>query len=316
MAESVGELAYTPGFLKRLPRRVWRGPNPSQLGLFALEGVAPVAGSLPSLAVALAAVPEHRRPFGYQPEHPPYPLVPMLFLLLIGVLVRREGYTAIAEWAASCAREAPEVLDRLGFAAERRRRTPAAATLFRLARDLDLAALGQALQGWFASLSAVLGRELPQPGAPTDQVALDGKTIRGASARRGESPEDFVHLVSAYQPALALVLDQAACAGKGQELAAVELLLGRLPLAGRVVTGDALLTQRGVCQTITEGGGDYLFPVKENQPALRADVEAAFSPPGVGGRGAADPARSGRRTGSAADGAPRRAADHRSDPQR
>ncbi len=61
-------------------------------------------------------------------------------------------------------------------------------------------------------------------------------------------------------------------------MAAAEMLLGRLPLKGRVITGDALLTQREVCKTVLEGGGDYLLPVKDNQPALLKDIQEAFSP--------------------------------------
>jgi predicted transposase YbfD/YdcC len=67
-------------------------------------------------------------------------------------------------------------------------------------------------------------------------------------------------------------------AGKGHELAAAAEVLAEVPLSGRVVTGDALLTQREVCTQIVGGGGDYLFPVDENQPALHADIAAAFSP--------------------------------------
>lgn len=77
--------------------------------------VPPVAGSLPSLAQALAAVPEHRHPRGFQAAQPPYPLVPLLLVLLMGLLCGRRGYTAIAEWAAACADDHPEVLDALGL---------------------------------------------------------------------------------------------------------------------------------------------------------------------------------------------------------
>lgn len=67
-------------------------------------------------------------------------------------------------------------------------------------------------------------------------------------------------------------------AGKGQELAAVGRLLGNVSLAGRFVTGDALLTQRALSRRIVAGGGDYLFPVDGNQPGLREGIPAAFSP--------------------------------------
>ena len=65
--------------------------------------------------------------------------------------------------------------------------------------------------------------------------------------------------------------------GKGEELAAVKEVLGQVPLKGRVVVADALLTQRKVCEQIV-AGGEYLLPVKENQPTLRRDLEVAFSP--------------------------------------
>jgi len=45
-----------------------------------------------------------------------------------------------------------------------------------------------------------------------------------------------------------------------------------LPLEGRVVTADVPLTQRGVCEQVVAGGGDYFFPVKDHQPALEADI--------------------------------------------
>ena len=73
-------------------------------------------------------------------------------------------------------------------------------------------------------------------------------------------------------------LAQLPAPGKGEELAAVKEVLGQVPLKGRVVVADALLTQRKVCEQIVAGGGEYLLPVKENQPTLRRDLEVAFSP--------------------------------------
>ena len=63
--------------------------------------------------------------------------------------------------------------------------------------------------------------------------------------------------------------------------AALELL-GVLPLKGKVVSGDAMFTHRDVCATVIEGGGDYVLPVKENQPTLAKDIAAAFAEPEAG----------------------------------
>ena len=258
-----------------------------QLGLEFAPGEAPLAlGSLPSVAEALATVPEHRHPRGYQAAAPPYPLVPMLLLLLVGVLCGRRGYGSIAEWAESVGRVQPAILDALGCPTDRERRTPVAATLFRCVRDLDRAAFQGVLQTWIQATAQALGPARTRLQELADQLTLDGKTVRGATSRQAGAAVEGdvgVHLVAVYAPALQIVVDQMETAGKGHELAAVEVLLGRLPLAGRVITGDALLTQRSICTTILDGGGDYLFPVKDNQPTLLADLETAFFPGGPGG---------------------------------
>ena len=84
--------------------------------------------------------------------------------------------------------------------------------------------------------------------------------------------------MSAYTHAAGAILAQLQTACKGQELAAAKAVLAAVPLAGRLVTTDALLTQRGLAQQVVDGGGSYLLPVKDNQPSLHADLQAAFSP--------------------------------------
>jgi len=242
-------------------------------------------GSLPSLANALRTVPEHRKPRGYRKDDPPYPLVPMLLLLLVSVLCGRRGYQSIADWAEMCVTEHPELADALGCPRDRRRPTPAAATLFRCVRDLCLRPFQDVMQTWLGETMTALHLTRPTAATavPDDQITIDGKTIRGAARRREQEegdPTAGLHLFAAYVPALHVVLGQLAADNKGQELTMAKLLLGQLALQDRVVTGDALLTQREVCTTVLEGGGDYLFPVKENQPALLHDIEEAFSPSG------------------------------------
>ncbi|MEJ7709466.1 MAG: hypothetical protein WKF84_06310 [Pyrinomonadaceae bacterium] len=48
-------------------------------------------------------------------------------------------------------------------------------------------------------------------------------------------------------------------------------------LEGKVVTCDALLTQREVAQSISAQGGDYVMIVKGNQPTLLADISDLFT---------------------------------------
>ena len=59
---------------------------------------------------------------------------------------------------------------------------------------------------------------------------------------------------------------------------APELLKG-VSLQGKVVTGDALYSQRKLVQQIRDAGGHYLVVVKKNQLTLYQDIELLFAQP-------------------------------------
>jgi len=73
-------------------------------------------------------------------------------------------------------------------------------------------------------------------------------------------------------------------AGRDNEIVAVERLLGWLEIKGALVTLDAIGCQKTTAKTIIDKDGDYLLPLKSNQPPLHADerlwfeggLEAAF----------------------------------------
>ena len=69
---------------------------------------------------------------------------------------------------------------------------------------------------------------------------------------------------------------------KEAELTLAPELLGKLPLKGRLVTGDALYCQKELCRQIVGAGGDYLFIVKANQGRLYRDIEFFFARPPFG----------------------------------
>jgi predicted transposase YbfD/YdcC len=73
-----------------------------------------------------------------------------------------------------------------------------------------------------------------------------------------------------------LTLAQQAVDDKTNEIFAIEDLLDVLVLKGRIVTVDALDTQRFVAQTILDWEADYVMLVKENHPEMRADSELLF----------------------------------------
>src|SRR5207248_990431 len=115
---------------------------------------------------------------------------------------------------------------------------PCAATVQRVLRRLDRLAVQAALGRWAEEGRAAL------PPAPSQEEgrALDGKTLRGR--RKHGAPG--THLLSALAHRLGLTVAQGAVDAKTNEISAVQAVLDHLLLAGRVVTVDALLTQRAV----------------------------------------------------------------------
>lgn len=64
---------------------------------------------------------------------------------------------------------------------------------------------------------------------------------------------------------------------KENEITAVPRLPETIDLRDKVVSGDAMLTQRELSRQVVESGGDYLWSVKDNQPQLRADPATCFA---------------------------------------
>lgn len=106
-------------------------------------------------------------------------------------------------------------------------------------------------------------------------IALDGKTLRG-TIPTGSS--QGVHLLAAYVPAQGIVLVQVAVANKENEIVAAPRVLASLDLRDKIVVGDAMQTQRELSLQILAADGDYIWLAKDNQPALRRDIEQWFAP--------------------------------------
>lgn len=225
----------------------------------AIPGMGPVAPH--SLAAALGTVPDPRHPYGWWPARPPLPLVGLLQFTVAAVVCGARSLYAMAQWGRERVEDDPALLIDLGLPPGR---SPSVATLHRLFTALDVAAFERAVGEWLARTGV----------EPGDAVALDGKTLRGVHG----AGLPGVHLVGAHAQRAGAILAQVRSAGKGQELAAARQVLEQVPLSGRLVTGDALLTQREVSRRIVARGGAYLLPAEENQPTLRAGIAVAFSP--------------------------------------
>jgi predicted transposase YbfD/YdcC len=169
--------------------------------------------------------------------------------------------------AAYAAHRAEQQAHEQGKRKKRKRKLPAAASLREERQD-----------GWFRPHPAhpwldpaVCG----DPGhVPARQgVAVDGKERKGA--KKGGNRK--VHLLAAvtHVPGLVIAQDKVAKARKANEISHFKPLLAPLPLAGTVVTADAMQANRDNSLFLRKvKDAHYLWPVLGNQPNLNAQLNA------------------------------------------
>ena len=208
----------------------------------------------------LASLPDPRKEKGKR-----HPLKAILALAIIAIMSGYRSYAAIAEYG----RTYKMLRKALGF---RHKKTPCAATLYNVFRRLDIDALEAVLTQWVSVSLADLG--WGSQGSLT-AVAIDGKTLRG-SKKQGAK---ITHLMSVVSHELGITLTQKPMSQKTHEVPVSREVLKAFDVSGKVVTTDALLTQRSFSQAVLASGGDYVLPVKANHKQTYEDIERLFRRP-------------------------------------
>jgi Druantia protein DruA/DDE_Tnp_1-associated/Transposase DDE domain len=198
-----------------------------------------------------------------------HPLVTVVAIAVGAALSGARSFNAVAEWGKDLSRD---TLRRLG---SKRWTAPSEPTIRRVLQKLDAEALDVHIGQWLLQHCDLRGQA----------VSVDGKTLR----RAHDSGQPAPHLLSALLHQEGVVVAQRAVGEKTNEIPELPRLLGPLPLAGAVVTADALHTQQDTARyVVEEKKADYLFTVKDNQPTLQQDIEdlhlEAFSPGARGNR--------------------------------
>jgi len=211
--------------------------------------------AMESLLGALAQVPDPRRRQGRR-----YPLPFLLGALVLALLCNCNSLEAVGQWCA-------EHRDLLAahFPAQRFH-TPTGSLLRRLLPRLSVVHLEAALAAWVQGSAQAEEHEA---------LAWDGKAGRGAASAGGAAP----HLLSVsthrtHEPLVQVRVDE-----KTNDIPVARALLPVVPVAGRVVTADALHTCAQTAQALLDHDAAYLLVVKANQPTLYAECAAYFSDP-------------------------------------
>lgn len=206
----------------------------------------------------LSEIPDFRKAKGKR-----HPLSAILAQACVAIMCGARSLLAIADWGRNYDKE---FMKSIGYTHEK---TPCVATFHNVFKKIDIKLLERKLGQW--------AHNILENATDCDDkaISIDGKSLRG-SIKQGAS---IVHLLSAVSHKLGLTVAQCSVDGKTNEIGSMDEMLKNLVLEGKIITADAMHTQRKTCQSIIDGGGDYVMLVKDNQRQLLDDVMTTFHGP-------------------------------------
>lgn len=200
-----------------------------------------------NLINSLKQIPDPRQAQGKR-----YPLWLILIIAIVAVICGAKSYSEISEWGKNHIKTIKESLE------IKIRTVPCASTFYNILATIDVKIFENIIYEYIGEKSD-----------KKDAIAFDGKTMRGTRKKGGE----FCHLLSAFSHKLAGTLFQISVESKTNEITAIQEILKKMNLEGKITTMDALLTQTEIAKTIIEQKGDYVMIVKDNHAELKEDIE-------------------------------------------
>jgi predicted transposase YbfD/YdcC len=207
-----------------------------------------------------------------------YPLPLLLTLLLLGKLAGETTINGIVDW----------IKERQGWLRAQLnwpKRFPTNSTYSEALARSDAQQIATVVAHVLLKARAVQQGErepspsqLPQPEEGLTHVAMDGKTLRGTLGHQSQG-QPSVHLLSLYECQSGIVLTQRAVQSKENEISAAAALLHPALVKGRILSTDAMHTQKKWCAAVHVYAGYYLTMVKKNQPRLYQDLVDFFEDP-------------------------------------
>ena len=231
----------------------------------------PLRGQEPySLFQAFREVPEFRGTHGRR-----HPLAAVLACAACAMLAGAEGLGEMAEVVAGFDQRHLRMLRCWRNRRTQRYDPPSENTLRRVLAGIDPVRFDQIVGDWVRAHGRIAA------------LAIDGKTLKACLDAQGRQTT----LVAAVAHGDGAPLAQLPVPAGTNETATARTLLDNLPpLDDVLATFDAAHTNAETARKVVlEKGGDYLLPIKANQPTLldhanRLLPQAAFSPSGLHGR--------------------------------
>jgi predicted transposase YbfD/YdcC len=187
-----------------------------------------------------------------------YRLETILMIIVLAKLSGEDKPTGIAEWGKHHGAEIVELMQL------KKTQMPSVNTYRRILADVVCQEEVERMVGKYN-----------QQGEHGEVYGLDGKAVRGMRKKDEEGNE---YLLSVYDVKQGKVLAQVEVGRKENEISKASKALEYVEISQKVITGDAMHTQKALSGQIVKQGGDYIFPVKENQASLYKNIQQLFVP--------------------------------------
>lgn len=202
----------------------------------------------------LKTIQDPRSKFGMR-----HSFISILAIAACAMLSGCKGYTAIADWSKKLSKkELKKLRCWLDY--------PPSETIIRQTLQLiDALEFDQKIGAWLFQQS-----EFKKGG-----IAVDGKTLRGSY----DGDSHAVQLLSVFLHNEQVTIAQKKISDKTNEIPVLREILAPMDIRGSVVTADALHAQTETARFIVKDkGAEYNLIVKDNQPTLKAQLEATLGP--------------------------------------
>ncbi len=209
-----------------------------------------------SLIQKLKQVNDFRRPQGRRHE-----LWIILMIVILGSMLGFNGYRPLEDFC-NYYREQISILLKIST-----NKIPSYSTIRRVILNLDYQHLTDIFNEW--------SKDLVDSQSPQQYLSIDGKSLRNTLIHTFEKSQNFVVVVSLFNPENNLVLNLKFYENKqSSEIKEVQQMIRDTDLKNTTFTLDALHCQQKRIAQITTQNNNYIIPVKKNQKKLYDSLES------------------------------------------
>ena len=219
-----------------------------------------------SLSKEAAKVPDYRHP-----SYVKHKLQDILSICILGFLADCNGWEEIADFARQKEKWLKKYL-------ELPNGVPSPDTIRIAAGNIDAAYFYQAVVQSLEELVNDVHTAVKGQDKEVEILSMDGKESRGS--KRTDSSNGNIkplHTLNLYSSGCGFCIGQEFIKEKTNEIPAGPVLLGKMDLKGKIVTWDALNTQKETVGAVIRGKGDYVAALKGNHPLFYKEVQEYFS---------------------------------------